>query len=284
MVRGKSSIAKKTSNKTSRQKSLQKQWWRLALKVLGLLIWVAAAVIVAQLVIGYLMLWTLGRETFLQPVPTALYSALSYIIALIWVLFATPRIITKLKITNRRRAGEHYDKTTSDVMSRNDLGLSGVPTWTDIGLAPVGFIVATLLAAGLVAIFNIFPWFDAEQTQEVGFSIYVTGFDRIVAFVILVLVAPIAEELIFRGWLYGKLRPMLSERMSNAASIAISIFLVSLLFGIIHLQWNVGVNVFAMSVVLCGLREVTGTIYAGILMHMVKNGVAFYLLYVLGIG
>lgn len=284
MVRGKSSIAKKTSNKTSSQKPLQKQWWRLALKVLGLLIWVAAAVIVAQLVVGYLMLWILGRETFLQPVPTALYSALSYIIALIWILFATPRIITKLKITNRRRTGGHYDKTASDVMSRNDLGLSGMPTWTDIGLAPVGFIVATLLAAGLVAIFNIFPWFDAEQAQEVGFSIYVTGFDRIIAFVILVLVTPIAEELIFRGWLYGKLRPMLSERMSNAASIAISIFLVSLLFGIIHLQWNVGVNVFAMSVVLCGLREVTGTIYAGILMHMVKNGVAFYLLYVLGIG
>ena len=284
MIKDKSSIAKKTSNKTSRQKSLQKQWWRLALKVLGLLVWVAAAVIVAQLAVGYLMLWSLGRETFLQPVPTALYSALSYIIALIWILFATPRIITKLKITNRRRTGGHYDKTASDVMGRNDLGLSGMPTWTDIGLAPVGFIVATLLAAGLVAIFNIFPWFDAEQAQEVGFSIYVTGFDRIIAFVILVLVAPIAEELIFRGWLYGKLRPMLSERMSNAASMAISIFLVSLLFGIIHLQWNVGVNVFAMSVVLCGLREVTGTIYAGILMHMVKNGVAFYLLYVLGIG
>ncbi|MBQ2643596.1 CPBP family intramembrane metalloprotease [Candidatus Saccharibacteria bacterium] len=284
MIKDKSSIAKKTSNKTSRQKSLQKQWWRLALKVLGLLIWVAAAVIVAQLVVGYLMLWTLGRETFLQPVPTALYSALSYIIALVWILFATPRITTKLKITNRRKTGDHYDKTASDVMGRNDLGLSGMPTWTDIGLAPVGFIVATILAAGLVAIFNIFPWFDAEQAQEVGFSIYVTGFDRIIAFVILVLVAPIAEELIFRGWLYGKLRPMLSERMSNAASIAISIFLVSLLFGIIHLQWNVGVNVFAMSVVLCGLREVTGTIYAGILMHMVKNGVAFYLLYVLGIG
>lgn len=284
MIKDKSSIAKKTSNKTSRQKSLQKQWWRLALKVLGLLIWVAAAVIVAQLVVGYLMLWTLGRGTFLQPVPTALYSALSYIIALIWILFATPRITTKLKITNRRKTGDHYDKTASDVMGRNDLGLSGMPTWTDIGLAPVGFIVATILAAGLVAIFNIFPWFDAEQAQEVGFSIYVTGFDRIIAFVILVLVAPIAEELIFRGWLYGKLRPMLSERMSNAASIAISIFLVSLLFGIIHLQWNVGVNVFAMSVVLCGLREVTGTIYAGILMHMVKNGVAFYLLYVLGIG
>ena len=105
-----------------------------------------------------------------------------------------------------------------------------------------------------------------------------------VAFIILVVVAPVAEELIFRGWLYGKLRPMLSAKMSDAASMTISIFLVSLLFGIVHMQWNVGVNVFAMSIVLCGLREITGTIYAGILMHMVKNGVAFWLLYILGIG
>ena len=66
--------------------------------------------------------------------------------------------------------------------------------------------------------------------------------------------------------------------------MVISIFLVSLLFGIVHLQWNVGVNVFAMSIVLCGLREITGTVYAGILTHMIKNGVAFYLLYILGIG
>ena len=71
-------------------------------------------------------------------------------------------------------------------------------------------------------------------------------------------------------------------KVSDLWAMIISIFLVSLTFGIVHLQWNVGVNVFAMSIVLCGLREITGTIYAGILLHMLKNGVAFYLLYVLG--
>ena len=276
----------KDNTKQARNKVPQKQGWKLAFKVLLLLIWVAAAVIVAQLVVGYLMLWILGRETFLQPVPIAIYSALSYILALVWILFVTPKITVKLKIENETKNGKRLlnGKFAPKVMNREDLGLKGLPTWTDIGLAPVGFIIATLLAAGLVAIFNIFPWFDAEQVQEVGFSIYLTGFEKIVAFLILVVVAPIAEELIFRGWLYGKLRPMLSEKMSDWASMMISIFLVSLLFGIIHLQWNVGVNVFAMSIVLCGLREITGTIYAGILTHMIKNGVAFYLLYVLGIG
>jgi membrane protease YdiL (CAAX protease family) len=270
--------------KQARKKVPQKQWWGLAFKVLLLLVWVAAAVIVAQLIVGYLMLWMLGRETFLQPVPTAIYSALSYILALVWILLATPRITVKLKIKNRDGGHLVNGKLAPKVMDREDLGLKGLPTWTDIGLAPVGFIVATLLAAGLVAVFSIFPWFDAGQAQEVGFSTYLVGFDRVVAFIILVVVAPVAEELIFRGWLYGKLRPMLSAKMSDVVSMVISIFLVSLLFGIVHMQWNVGVNVFAMSIVLCGLREITGTIYAGILMHMVKNGVAFWLLYVLGIG
>lgn len=276
--------ASKRPAKQARNKVPQKQWRGLVFKVLLLLVWVAAAVIVAQLIVGYLMLWMLGHETFLQPVPTAIYSALSYVLALVWILLATPRITMKLKIKNRDGGHLVNGKLAPKVMDREDLGLKGLPTWTDIGLAPVGFIVATLLAAGLVAIFSIFPWFDAEQTQEVGFSTYLVGFDRVVAFIILVVVAPVAEELIFRGWLYGKLRPMLSAKMSDAASMVISIFLVSLLFGIVHMQWNVGVNVFAMSIVLCGLREITGTIYAGILMHMAKNGVAFWLLYVLGIG
>ena len=41
---------------------------------------------------------------------------------------------------------------------------------------------------------------------------------------------------------------------------------------------------FALSIVLCGLREITGTIHAGILLHMLKNGIAFYLLFVMGMG
>lgn len=293
--RARSKAPKKTTKNVVRSKeqindasseSRFDRWWRLVFKILGLLIWTASAVIVAQLVVGYLMLWFLGRETFAQPVPTAIYSALSYVLALVWLIFATPKIVAKLKRVHEHKNKEKSTGAKSSIRSvdREVLGLRGLPTWTDTGLAPVGFIVSTLLSAGLVAIFNNFPWFDAGQAQEVGFSVYSVGFDRIVAFAILVVAAPIAEELIFRGWLYGKLRLMLSEKISDVASMAISIFLVSLLFGIVHLQWNVGVTVFAMSVVLCGLREITGTVYAGILMHMINNGVAFFLLYVLGRG
>jgi len=101
------------------------------------------------------------------------------------------------------------------------------------------------------------------------------GGERVVAFILLVVIAPIAEEIVFRGFLYGKLR--------IAAPKWLAILIISFLFGLIHFQWNVGISVFAMSVVSCTLREITGTIYAGTLVHMINNGVAFFLVYVLGI-
>lgn len=225
---------------------------------IALLVWVFSATIVSQLAISYLLLFILGPDKLKLPVWTAVYSALTYAASFALITLVPAKIFKKWRT------------------SREELGLKGSPTWTDIGLAPVGYIVSLALAAILVWIFNFFPWFNPDEVQNVGFSTFLIGGDRIIAFITLVVVAPIAEELIFRGWLYGKLRRQLS--------MPIAIFLVSLLFGLVHGQWNVGVNVFALSVVLCGLREITGTIYSGILVHILKNAVAFFLLYVIGVG
>lgn len=222
-----------------------------------LTIWVVAVVICSQLIIGYPMLLLLGQHTFTLPVWTAIYSTLSYALALSLTIFVPYKLSKKLKT------------------SREELGLLGAPTWTDIGLAPIGYIVSIILAAILTAIFSLLPWFNPTESQNVGFSTFLSDPDRLIAFFTLAILAPIFEEIIFRGWLYGKLRARLS--------MPIAIILTSLAFAIVHLQWNVGVNVFAVSIVLCALREVTGTIYSGILLHILKNGLAFYLLYILGI-
>lgn len=238
------------------------------ISIILMVIWTSASVIASQFLVGLVMASILGAEQLSQPVWTAVYSALSYVLALLLI------ILVPAKIKKRRKKG--IDLTTN----KTELGLKDWPTWTDIGLAPIGFMVYLLLAAGLVTLFSVFPWFDAEQAQDVGFSFYITGADRVIAFFTLVVIAPIAEEIIFRGWLYGKLREKFSQKTSETWSVLISMFLVSVLFGVLHMQWNVGVNVFAMSIVLCGLREITGTIYSGILLHIIKNGVAFYLLFI----
>jgi len=60
----------------------------------------------------------------------------------------------------------------------------------------------------------------------------------------------------------------------------VAALVTSLVFAAVHGQWNVAIDTFALSLVLCALREVTGTIWAGILLHMFKNAIAFYVLFI----
>ena len=257
-----------------------KRFFKTFFNVLMLLVWVGAAIIASQLILGWLMLALVGANTFQKPFVTALYSALSYTLAMVLIIIV-PLLLKKQKEAKPKNS----TKQSIDWKElRTDLGLKGLPTWTDLGLAPVGFLIYLVLAFIMTFIFSQFAWFDASEAQDVGFNFIISGPEKLIAFLTLVVVAPIAEEIIFRGFLYGRLRNLLNVKIANKFSVFLSIFLTSLLFGIMHMQWNVGVNVFAMSIVLCALREITGTIHAGILLHMLKNGVAFYLLYVLGMG
>jgi membrane protease YdiL (CAAX protease family) len=228
----------------------------------------------------------------------AIFSFISYILAIV-VIFKAPELFYKL--WHKKHSAKNLNSKGSQkfAVTKSDLGLNELPTWTDIGLAPVGFIVYNLLAGLFASLFSFFPWFNISETQDVGFnSVYLVS-DRIFAFITLVIIAPIAEELIFRGYLYRKIKDIFFKKNTQnlpesatqkkhrkkhdyreLTAIVIATLITSLAFGIMHGQWNVGVNVFAMSIILCIMREITGSIYSGILLHMLKNAIAFYLLYV----
>ncbi len=153
------------------------------------------------------------------------------------------------------------------------LGLRRLMTWLDIGLAPIAYIVYILVLVGVIsAVTNLIPIFQADQAQDVGFKSLTNQSGYLLAFVTLVVIAPIAEEVLFRGYLYGKLR--------RHIPIWAAIMATSILFAAVHGQWNVAVDTFILSVVMCGLRELTGSIWSGILVHMIKNGIAFYILFI----
>lgn len=157
--------------------------------------------------------------------------------------------------------------------TNQDVGLTRLPTWMDIGLAPAGFVIYFLFSATLVYIASqLVPGFNIDQAQSVGFENLTQKYEFLLAFITLVIIAPFIEEVLFRGYLYGKLRAV--------APMWVAIIVTSLVFGVVHGQWNVAVDVFALSVVMCGLREITGNIWAGILLHAIKNGLAFYLLFI----
>ena len=158
-------------------------------------------------------------------------------------------------------------------VSLQTLGLTKLPTWTDIGLAPLTYVIYVIVLATVLAmVANWLPSGSLDQVQDVGFQSFGSRTDNILAFLTLVVLSPIAEEVLFRGYLYGKLK--------RYVPVLVAAIVTSLLFALVHFQLNVGIDVFILSMFLCGLRSLTGSIWAGILVHMIKNGVAYYLLFI----
>ena len=167
--------------------------------------------------------------------------------------------------------------------TRKELGVPDLPSWMDIFLSIPAYIVYVILS-GLVmmVVVKLIPAVDLTQAQSLPYSqmMLVTRWQVLLAFIVMVVLAPLAEELLFRGYLYGKLR--------RYAPAIVTIVVTSLAFGLAHLwtggdgplQWAVAIDTMVLSVMLCTLREYTGAIWAGTLVHAIKNGLAFYLLFI----
>lgn len=238
--------------------------------VIFVTLWAALSLVASQFIIAHLLKLLIGNSLS-QPFWILIYYLISYAGALALILFVPPR----LREFHQKSRTAKKSSTKAPIplsATRSELGLADSPTLTDIGLAPVGYIVYAIFANILTTIFSAFSWFNAEETQDIGFTYFITTTDRIFAMIAVVLIAPIAEEIIMRGWLYGKLR--------SRTGIIVALIITSLVFAILHGQWNVAVVTFALSAVLCGLREITGTIWSGIILHILVNGIAFYLRYV----
>ena len=209
----------------------------------------------AQFIVGVPMLIILGSETLKTPLIATIFSVLVYVLSFIFLLFTFKHI-----------------KPLKTPVTRNELGLNNLVTFSDVGLALAGFFGYLAFSAILTALFSIFPWFNLTENQPLLYSTLISPSGKILAALALVVAGPILEEVIYRGLIYGKLR--------KNHSLITSILTVSILFGFLHGQWNVGVDVFALSVVACLMRETTGTIYAGIILHILKNAIAFYMLFI----
>lgn len=125
----------------------------------------------------------------------------------------------------------------------------------------LGLVIATSLAD------HLFSSFNASQEQDLGFSTVQNGANLILVFLLLVVIVPFCEEVVFRGYIYGKLKTKLS--------IIPSAIITSVLFGLAHGQWNVGIDTALLSIAAIYLVEKHKTIWTAILLHMIKNCLAF---------
>jgi len=245
-----------SENSSSSRRSPLQLFRSVAISI-GLVLWVIVAFFLAGLVVYGLFnaLDTLGISLTLTAASSQLLQAAMVYVLTLGIAIAVPKFLLKRQT------------------SLKAIGLQRMPYWKDIGLAFVAVVPYILISTGLVLLAtNYLPGFDADQVQDVGFSKTMNQSGLLVAFITLVILAPVAEEALFRGYLYGKMR--------KSTSAVVAILLTSLGFAVVHGQINVGIDVFALSIILCLLRELTGSIWAGILLHMIKNAVAFYFLFI----
>ena len=157
-----------------------------------------------------------------------------------------------------------------------------VPRWRDpvYGLLAVP-VYYFLFFLALSAATRVFPSLNVSQKQEIGFDNVTGQTQLILTFISLVVLVPIAEELMFRGFMFTNLR--------KSMPIWVAGLITSLLFGAGHLMEGgasgplyVGaLQTFTLSVVLIYLRQKTRTLWPGIMLHASNNFVAFLYLFVI---
>ncbi len=158
------------------------------------------------------------------------------------------------------------------------------PKWMDISYALAGFAAYFVLYVIIALIAQkLFPSIDFDQKQQIGFQTARETSQLILVFMSLVVAPPIAEEILCRGFLYTGLR--------SRWPVWIAAVVTSILFAAAHLQfgsgapllWVAAIDTFILSLVLVFLREKTNSLSAPIMLHMLKNGLAFTLLFVIGV-
>jgi membrane protease YdiL (CAAX protease family) len=159
------------------------------------------------------------------------------------------------------------------------LGFHRKPILKDAAYVLVAFGLYFVAVAIATTIAKLVFHVDLDQKQELGFDIVITNRDKIVTFMSLVVIPPIVEEFLFRGFLFGGLRSKLPFIWAAVVTSA--------LFASLHLAqgagsvlWVAGIDTFILSLFLCYLREKTGNLWAGIFLHACKNMVAFLYLYI----
>jgi membrane protease YdiL (CAAX protease family) len=168
------------------------------------------------------------------------------------------------------------------------IGLKGRPAIMDLGRVLIGYgayIITYLLAIFLVEQF--IKSVNVNQKQNIGFNTSDHGPVLILIFISLVILPPIAEEIVFRGFLYTGLKRIKVFKKDHFSKIAAAL-VTSAFFASFHLLestgggllWVAGIDTFLLSLVLVYLRETTGKLWASMGLHMLKNLIAFAALFI----
>ena len=156
------------------------------------------------------------------------------------------------------------------------------PRWWDPGyglMAVPVYFALYLLTVGVVS--HFVPSLNVDQHQQIGFNDVHGAWALGLTFISLVILPPLTEEIMVRGFLYSSLKKGMSVLPAAVGT--------SLIFAAAHLPeggaagplYIAALDTFVLSLVLIYLREKTGSLWASITLHAIKNGIAFVSLFVI---
>lgn len=160
-------------------------------------------------------------------------------------------------------------------LSLRDVGLTPLTRrwlWLCLGLGLALLFGRQLLAVGLAA---LAPGLQVGAELLAQVLLPDSALDKAAVLVLGGVVAPVGEELLFRGVLFGALRRRWSFWPAALAS--------SLIFGAIHVIPLQVIMAALLGLALCWARERSRTLTAPVLIHVVNNLVAFILAFI-GLG
>ncbi len=189
---------------------------------------------------------------------------LSFVISLV-VSFLTAALLMLYVKRERFWSKLAVRKTSLDDM------LTALPTY--FGYFALAFAANALLIA-------FFPDLDFDVDQQTGFE-DATGGALTMAFITLVIVAPVFEELLFRGFVF--------RGLAKATAFWPAAITTSLLFGLAHAtslesnQMALVLDTFMVGMATSWLVWHTKSLWPGILLHGIKNFIAFLFIFVIEI-
>jgi membrane protease YdiL (CAAX protease family) len=132
-----------------------------------------------------------------------------------------------------------------------------------------GFLVYFSLTF-LITYFNLnIPGFGEQQDYLQYFG--QDKYSIIISIVSVAIVAPIIEELFFRGFIFNSLQKVYSPNLTNLVA--------SLIFACIHLQFNVIIPLFILGYIIGHIRIKTNSVIPCITFHIINNSLALFAQY-----
>ena len=173
----------------------------------------------------------------------------------------------QMPITATKTVANHQDISQQNIPSvRGYLGLRDFKLST--AAAMFGLLLLFVIASESVT------YYLNEDPTEFLQAIYDSANPRWLLIVVMVVVAPIYEELMFRGIIWSALQ----EQLSGTRGLWLASLISSALFAVIHLQYGIYEisTIMLLAMLFCYARIKSGSLLLPMAMHIVNNGLAMW--------